>query len=216
MHDVNILDKIPVEPGAIYVMDRGYVDFGRLHRLDRQQAHFLTRAKSNLRFRVVESRRVDKSTGLRCDQTIRLTASKSRAQYPKVLRRIRYRDPETGKTLVFLTNNFELSALTIAALYKSRWQIELFFKWIKQNLRIESFYGISENAVKTQIWTAICAYLLVICAKKSHNLPESPSRILQVLSINLFQKEALPELLMKNIRNENLNDNFNQLMLKGF
>jgi IS4 transposase len=216
VHDVNILDELPIEPGAVYVMDRGYVDFGRLYRIERQQAHFLTRAKSNLQFTVLESRPVDKSTGLRCDQTVRLKGSKSRAQYPKVLRRIRYRDLETGKTLVFLTNNFVLSALTIAALYKSRWQIELFFKWIKQNLCIENFYGISPNAVKTQIWTAICAYLLVICAKKSHAIPESPSRILQVLSINVFQKEPLPELLSNNVRNENQTSNSNQLMLKGF
>jgi hypothetical protein len=216
VHDVNVLDEIIPEPGAIYVMDRGYVDFGRLYRLDQQGAWFVTRAKTNLTFSITKSRPVDKSTGLRCDQTIWLKSIKGRRDYPQTLRRIGYRDPETGKRLVFITNNFNLSALNIAGLYKSRWQIELFFKWIKQNLRIKSFYGTSQNAVKTQIWIAICAYLLVICAKLTHTIPESLSRILQVVSINVFQKDPLPELLTNNLRNKTEPPDFNQLMLNGF
>ena len=161
MHDVNALDHLPLEPGAFYIMDRGYVDFARLFRFQLHSAFFITRAKKNLQFRVVSQRGVHKNTGLRCDQTIVLAGDKSAQAYPDRLRRIKFVDPETGKRLVFLTNNFVLDALIIAKLYKCRWQVELFFKWIKQHLRIKAFYGTSENAVKTQVWIAICVYVLV-------------------------------------------------------
>ena len=194
-HDVHFLDQIIIEPGSIYVMDRAYVDFVRLHRIHCGWAFFVTRAKKNMRFYVVESRPVDRSTGVRCDQTIRLNGPKSKHLYPDKLRRIRFIDPESGATLVFLSNNFKLPPLVIAAIYKSRWYIELFFKWIKQNLRIKAFHGTSENAVKTQIWIAICVYLLVACLKKVHRIDQSLSRILQVISVNVFQKDPLHQLL---------------------
>ena len=161
VHDVNILDDIAFEPGSIYVMDRGYVDFARLHRMHQAGAYFVTRAKSNLAFYVSQSRPIDKTTGLRCDQSIGLKTAKSKRDYPEKLRRIRFIDAETGQSLVFITNHFGLPAITIARIYKSRWHIELFFKWIKQNLRIKAFYGTSVNAVKTQIWVAISIYLMV-------------------------------------------------------
>lgn len=195
VHDVNILDEITFEPGSIYVMDRGYVDFRRLHRIHQAGAFFVTRAKSNMAFYVTQSREVDKSTGLRCDQTIRLKTAKGKKDYPGQLRRIRFVDPETGKSLVFITNHFSLAAIIIAHIYKSRWQIELFFKWIKQNLRIKAFYGTSENAVKTQIWIAISVYLMVACLNKIHGFDESLSRILQVLSVNVFQKDPINQVL---------------------
>jgi hypothetical protein len=154
-HDVNILDQLSYILGAYYIMDRGYVDFTRLYRLHQSQAFFVTRAKRHMRFGTAESRPVDKAAGLRCDQTIRLTGQNTRTGYPESLRRIKYRDPESGRSLVFLTNAFDLSALMIAELYRQRWQVELFFKWIKQHLRIKSFYGYSENAVKTQLWIAV-------------------------------------------------------------
>lgn len=216
VHDVNILDKILPQPGAIYVMDRGYVDFARLYRLHQSRAFFVTRAKSNMAYRVVRSTPVDKSTGVLCDQSIKLKVPKSQREYPGTLRRIRYRDPETGQILVFLTNNLEMTSLMVAAIYKSRWHIELFFKWIKQNLRIKSFYGRTPNAVKVQIWSAICVYLLVNCLKISHDIPENLSRILQVLSINPFQNKPLPELLTNNIRNNEDDSDFNQLIFNGF
>lgn len=215
VHDVNILDDIAFEPGSIYVMDRGYVDFARLHRIHEAGAFFVTRAKSNMAFYVSKSRTVDKSSGLRCDQSIGLKTAKSKRQYPEKLRRIRFIDAETGKSLVFITNHFGLPAITIAAIYKSRWQIELFFKWIKQNLRIKSFYGTTQNAVKTQIWIAICVYLMVACLKKVHGIDESLSRILQVVSVNVFQKEPIHQLLTKfETRNDDLCIR-NQLMLNG-
>jgi hypothetical protein len=195
VHDVHFLDQISFEPGSIYVVDRGYLDFARLYRIDASSAFFVIRAKSNTRFYVLDSRHVDKAAGLRCDQTIRLSTDKGKASYPKPLRRISYVDIESGQKLVFLTNHFDLPALTIAAIYKSRWQIELFFKWIKQNLRIKAFYGTSENAVRTQIWIAICVYLMVACLNKIHGIDESLSRILQILSVNVFNKATLYELL---------------------
>lgn len=191
VHDVNILDQIAFEPGSIYVMDRAYVDFGRLFRIHQAGGFFVTRAKSNMKFYVSKSSPIDRSTGLRCDQVIGLRVAKSKRQYPERLRRVRYIDPQTGKSLTFLTNNFVLAALVIAAIYKRRWSIELFFKWIKQNLRIKAFYGTSENAVKTQIWIAICVYLQVACLKKIHGITEELSRILQVLSVNVFRKTLL-------------------------
>ncbi|MEW5818128.1 MAG: IS4 family transposase, partial [Spirochaetota bacterium] len=182
LHDVNALDLLALEPGAFYVMDRGYVDFERLYAFTLVSAFFVTRAKSNIQYRRRYSRPVDRATGLICDQTIVLTGPKSQKAYPEQLRRVKFRDRETGKTLVFLTNNFALPALTIAQLYRSRWQVELFFKWIKQNLRIKSFYGTSENAVKTQIWTAVSVYVLVAIMKKQLRLQESLYTILQILS----------------------------------
>jgi len=164
--DVNVLDILVIEPGAIYIMDRGYLDFTRLYRLHRAQAFFVTRSKSNTQLRRVYSAAVDRSTGILCDQTVALTGVNSRKDYPEHLRRIRFKDPETGKTLVFLTNNFILPAATICALYKARWQVELFFKWIKQHLRIKKFYGNSENAVKSQIWIAVSVYVFVAIVKK--------------------------------------------------
>jgi transposase len=197
MHDVNVLDLLILEPGAFYVMDRGYIDFARLYVFQQHVAFFVTRAKKNLQCRRIACRRVNKTTGLRCDQTIRLTGKDSRRNYPAPLRRIKYIDPETGKRFVFLTNNFVLSALTIAKLYKSRWQVELFFKWIKQNLRIKTFFGLSENAVRTQIWIAVSVYVLVAIVKKELKLERSMSEILQILSLSLFEKTPLFEALSR-------------------
>jgi len=216
VHDVNVLDELPIEPGSIYVMDRGYVDFARLFRIASACAFFVTRAKSNLRFYVSESRRVDKSTGLICDQTIRLNSAKGKKNYPSVLRRIVYRDPETNKRLVFITNHFQLPALTIALIYKSRWRIELFFKWIKQNLRIRTFFGTSENAVKLQIWTAISTYLLVAILKKELAIPENLNRILQILSVHVFQKEPLDQLFTESYTTNGRDEIPNQLLFNWF
>jgi len=195
VHDVNILDELVFEAGAIYVMDRGYVDFARLHRIEQSSAFFVTRAKSNFQCQRLYSRPVDKSTGLQCDQTVVLTGFHSRKAYPDKLRRIRYRDPVTKKRFVFLTNNFTLSALTIAKLYRARWRVELFFKWIKQHLRIKAFYGTSENAVKTQVWIAIAVYVLVAIVKKRLDLKPSLYTILQILSITLFEKTPILQAL---------------------
>jgi hypothetical protein len=191
LHDVNVLDILVPQPGAFYIMDRGYLDFARLYVLHQSQTYFVTRAKRRMKFQRRYSRMVDKSAGLRCDQTIILTGVNSADDYPEALRRIRYVDPMTGKGLVFLTNDFTLPALTIAALYKSRWQVELFFKWIKQHLRIKAFYGTSENAVKTQVWTAISVYVLVAIMKKRMGLPHSLYTILQILSVTLFEKRPI-------------------------
>ena len=191
MHDVTALDVLPIEPGAYYVMDRGYVDFARLHRFTQQAAFFVTRAKRNLDATRRARRRVDRSHGLRCDQTIVLAGPKSSRLYPDPLRRIAYCDEETGRRFVFLTNNFVLPALTIAQLYKCRWQVELFFKWIKQHLRIKAFYGTTDNAVKTQVWVAISVYVLVAIVKKELPLDRSLNEILQILSITLFEKTPL-------------------------
>ena len=186
--DVKILDVLVLEVGAIYVMDRGYLDFARLYLMHQALAFFVTRAKSNTRLRRIYSAPVDRSTGIICDQTVALTGTTSRKDYPEHLRRIRFKDPETGKTLNFLTNNFALPATTICALYKSRWQVELFFKWIKQHLRIKKFYGTSENAVKSQIWIAVSVYVLVAIVKKRLNLDASLYTLLQIFSLTLFEK----------------------------
>ncbi len=195
VHDVKALDHLPIEPGAYYVMDRGYVDFARLHRFERTKAFFVIRAKKNMDFAVCESRKVDKATGLRCDQTITLSGVKSLKDYPDRLRRVRYTDPDTRKRLVLLTNCFILDAITITQLYKARWQVELFFKWIKQNLRIKTFYGTSPNAVKTQIWIAVCVYVLVAIIAKKQAIARSPSEILQILGIMLFEKVPVNQAL---------------------
>ena len=193
LSDVNVLDVLVLEAGAIYVMDRGYLDFARLYLMHQAQAFFVTRAKSNTRLRRVYSAVVDRSTGIICDQTVVLTGTTSRKGYPEYLRRIRFKDQKTGKTLVFLTNNFTLSAATICALYKARWQVELFFKWIKQHLRIKKFYGNSENAVKSQIWIAVSVYVFVAIIKKRLNLDASLYTLLQILSVTLFEKMPLQQ-----------------------
>ena len=193
-HEVNSLDMIPWEPGAFYVMDRGYLDFARLYALSQTAAFFLIRAKSNMKCRRVYSHPVDRSTGLICDQSVMLTGFYQAKDYPNKIRRVKYYDTETDKTFVFLTNNFSLPPLTIAQLYRCRWQVELFFKWIKQNLRIKSFYGTSENAVKTQIWIAISVYVLVAILKKELRLPASLYTILQALSVSVFERTPLYQL----------------------
>jgi hypothetical protein len=195
--DVSVLDELTLEPGAFYVMDRGYVDFERLYRFVLAGAYFVTRAKTNLQASRLESRPVAPGTGVRSDQLVGLRRLKSFKHYPERLRRIHYRDPETGKVLVFLTNNFDLPALTIAQLYKCRWRVELFFKWIKQNLRIKHFFGTSDNAVKTQVWIAICVYVLVAIVRKELSLELSLSQILQVLSVNVFEQVPLAALVAK-------------------
>ncbi|HPP48080.1 MAG TPA: IS4 family transposase [Accumulibacter sp.] len=193
LHDVHALDLLTPEAGAIYVMDRGYVDFARLHRLHLAGAFFVTRAKSNLKAHRVYSAPTDRDTGILCDQTIALEGFYSKQDYPTYLRRVRFKDPETGKTLVFLTNQMSLPAATICALYKSRWQVELFFKWIKQHLRIKQFFGTSENAVKTQIWIAVSVYVLVAIIRKKLNIDASLYTLLQVLSLTLFEKMPLQQ-----------------------
>jgi hypothetical protein len=213
LNEINVLDMIPLEAGAFYIMDRGYLDFSRLHTVTRTSAFFVIRAKSNLKCRRIYSHSVDKSTGVVCDQSILLTVPKSAGDYPDKLRRVRYYDAETDKPLVFLTNNFLLPAVTVAQLYKQRWQVELFFKWIKQNLRIKSFYGTSENAVKTQIWIAVSVYLIVAIIKKRLNLQESLYTILQVLSISLFERTSMFQLLTFYDYTNNRDKNDNQLNL---
>jgi len=195
VHDVRILDAVLPEPGAIYLVDRGYIDYARLHRLTAAHAVFVTRAKKNLLFRRLRSRPVDKATGLLCDQTIALTGVRPCREYPDHLRRIRYRDPESGKRLVFLTNDFTLPALTITQLYRCRWQVEVFFKWIKQHLRIKAFYGTSPNAVQTQIWIAISVYVLVAILRKRLRIERDLYTLLQILSVYAFEKVPLPQLL---------------------
>ena len=193
LHDVNVLDVLVPEARAFYVMDRAYVDFERLHGMHQAGAFFVTRAKSNMNARRVYSARTDRSTGIICDQTIALNGYYSRRDYPAHLRRIRFKDPGSGKTLVFLTNNFVLPAATICALYKARWQVELFFKWIKQHLRIKKFYGTSDNAVKSQIWIAVSVYVLVAIIRKRLNLDASLYTLLQILSLTLFEKMPLQQ-----------------------
>ena len=188
LHDVNVLDDLVPEAGAFYVMDRGYLDFERLYRWTLAGAFFLTRARKNFRFERITSQPVDKTTGVQCDQTIRLVWFYSSRGYPTDLRRIRYRDPQTGRRLVFLTNNFAQPATVMTELYRCRWQVELFFKWIKQHLRIKAFYGTSENAVKTQVWTAVCSYLLVAIARHRLTLDLNLYTMLQILSVSLFEK----------------------------
>jgi len=216
VHDVKALDHLPIEPGAFYVMDRGYLDFARLHRFEQAKASFVIRSKKNMDFSVRESRKIDKATGLRCDQTITLRGVKSSKAYPDRLRRIRYTDPDTGKRLVLLTNCFTLDALTITRLYKARWQVELFFKWIKQNLRIKAFFGTSANAVKTQIWIAVCVYTLVTLLAKEQAVDRNPSEILQILGIMLFEKTPLKQALTDIPTNACEGDDRNQLPLFNF
>ena len=197
MHDVNILDRLVPEPGAIYVMDRGYVDFERLGRFHEAGSYFVIRAKKNLKAQRRYSRKVDKTTGLVCDQTVTLTGFYSQQGFPAPLRRVRFTDPETGKRLVFLTNNFALPALTITELYRQRWQIELFFKWIKQHLRIKVFFGESENAVKSQIWIAVSVYVLVAIIRKRLGLTASLYEILQILSLTMFERMPINSMLSR-------------------
>src|SRR5580692_10535106 len=197
LHDVHALDMLLPEPGAIYVMDRGYVDFARLHMLHQAGAFFVTRAKSNLDAHRIYSAPADRHSGLICDQTIALDGYTARRDYPAHLRRIRFKDPETGKTLVFLTNQTTLPALTICALYKSRWRVELFFKWIKQHLRIKRFYGTSENAVKTQIWIAVSVYVLVAIVRKRLKLDASPYTLMQVFSVAVFEKVSIESVIFQ-------------------
>ena len=213
MHDVNVLDLLLPEAGAFYVMDRGYVDFSRLFALHQGSAFFVIRAKSNLRCRRLYSRPVDKSLGLRCDQTVRLSGFYAARDYPEKLRRVKYHDLKTGKTFIFLTNNFALPAMTIADLYRCRWQVELFFKWIKQHLRIKSFYGTTDNAVKTQIWIAVSVYVQVAIIKKRLNLDASLYTILQILSVTIFENIPLDQLLMDNKFTQDNAGSPNQLIL---
>jgi hypothetical protein len=194
-HDVNILDVLIPEPGSYYIMDRGYLDYERLYRLNRNKAFFIIRAKKNLQFRRLYSKTVDKTTGLRCDQIVKLTGYKSSLFYPDSLRRVKYYDRENDRYLVFLSNNFDIAALTIADLYRHRWKIELFFKWIKQHLKIKSFFGTSPNAVKTQVWIAISVYLMVAIIKKTLKIDLSLYTILQILSVSLFENISVYELL---------------------
>jgi hypothetical protein len=195
VHDINVLDHLTIEPGAYYIVDRGYLDYSRLHKIQSSQAFFITRTKANTRLRRVYSHPVDIESGILCDQTVSLIGFYSTQDYPEKLRRIKFFDKEIRKHFTFLTNNFILPAATIAKLYKCRWQIELFFKWIKQHLRIKSFYGTSENAVKTQIWIAISIYVLVAILKKRLSIKESLYTILQVLSVTLFEKSPILEVL---------------------
>jgi hypothetical protein len=212
LHEVNVLDLLLPEPGAFYVMDRGYLDFERLYRLDQAGSFFVTRAKSNFRFKRLYSRPVDRSTGLLCDQEIELVVFYSQQDYPARLRRIRYRDGE-GRRLVFLTNHMTLPPLTVCELYRSRWQVELFFKWIKQHLRINRFFGTSENAVKTQVWIAVTVYVLVAIVRKRLNLELSLHEMLQILSVTPFEKVPLFQLLTDSAIAENLNADPKQLIL---
>jgi hypothetical protein len=216
VHDVNILDEIMPEPGAFYVMDRGYIDFQRLFVFTLSAAFFVVRTKSNVLLQRRYSHAVDKSTGIRSDQTVILTSFESASVYPDALRRVSYFDAETNKRLKFLTNNFALPALTIAQIYKCRWQVELFFKWIKQHLRIKAFYGTSENAVKTQIWIAVSVYVLVAIVRKRLELGASLYQILQILSVSLFEKTPILCALQAIHQNEDFTQNANQLILFDF
>ena len=213
LHDVNILDLLVPEPGAFYVMDRGYVDFKRLFLLHRLGAFFVVRAKSNIKFRRRYSAAADRSTGVRCDQTIVLTGLNSRKRYPQPLRRVGYYDAQSDRRLDFLTNHFAVPAATVADLYRHRWQVELFFKWIKQHLRIKSFFGTSENAVKTQLWNAVSVYVLVAIVKKRLNVSTELYTILQILSLTLFEKIPLIHLLTKTEYIPNNQHSLNQLNL---
>ena len=213
VHDVNFMDALAYEPGAFYVFDRGYVDFSRLKRIDTEKAFFVIRAKRSLRFTRIESLQVDKTTGIMVDQKIKLDVYYSLRDYPDYLRRIKYCDQEHDQTYVYLTNNFVLSAFTIAQLYRARWEIELFFKWIKQHLHIKSFFGTSSNAVKTQIWIAVSVYVLVAIMRKKLNVDLSLYTILQILSISLFEKVPMYQLLTENQPHLLSSSNYNQLNL---
>ncbi len=212
-HDSWVLDELIPEAGAFYVMDRGYIDFARLHRLTRAAAFFVVRARANFQFKRLYSHPVDKSTGLICDQIVVPTGVRSAQSYPEKLRRIAYRDAETGKAFVFLTNNLALPPLTIAKLYKCRWQVELFFKWIKQHLRIKRFFGNSENAVKTQVWIAISVYVLIAIIKKRLDIDASLYTILQILSVSVFEKTPLLQMLRQADPTTNNHPKHNQLNL---
>jgi len=216
VHDVNVLDQLVPEAGAFYVMDRGYIDFERLFVLNLSAAFFVVRTKSNVLLQRRYSHPVDSSTSVRSDQTVILSSFESASVYPDALRRVSYFDAETGKRLKFLTNNFTLPALTIAQIYKQRWQVELFFKWIKQHLRIKAFYGTSENAVKTQIWIAVSVYILVAIVRKRLELEASLYQILQILSLTLFEKTPILCALQAIDEGANLTENVNQLILFDF
>lgn len=216
VHDVNILDILEPEADSIYIMDRGYVDFRRLYALHQASAFFVTRAKTNFRYKRKGARSVNKTTGLIYDQDVTLTGVYSRQDYPVRMRRIVYRDLDTNKKYCFLTNNFVLPALTIAHLYKTRWQVELFFKWIKQHLRIKAFYGTSENAVKTQLWIAVCTYVLIAIMKKHLGLEHSLYTLLQILSISLFEKTPILQVFSQYDYNEIRDDDGKQLELFNF
>jgi hypothetical protein len=216
LHDVHALDLLAVEPGAIYVMDRGYLDFKRLYALHQASAFFVTRAKSNMDARRIYSANTDRDTGIICDQTIALNGYKTSRDYPAHLRRIRFKDVESGKTLIFLRNNFALPAATICALYKSRWQVELFFKWIKQHLRIKKFFGTSENAVKSQIWIAVSVYVLVAIVKKRLNLDASLYTLLQIFSLTLFEKMPIQQAFAGSSYTSEPGGDSNQLNLLAF
>ncbi|MEX2469312.1 MAG: IS4 family transposase [Pseudohongiellaceae bacterium] len=216
LHDVKVLDILPVEAGAFYVMDRGYLDFARLYQMHQAGAFFVTRAKRGMDARRVYSTKTDRSTGVICDQRIMMNGFYTSKHYPEHLRRIRFKDPETGKTLVFLTNNTTLPALTIAALYKSRWQVELFFKWIKQHLRIKKFLGTSENAVKTQIWCAVAIYVLIAIIKKELQLEASLYTLLQILSVSVFEKIPIKKVFLDASNGFELDADGNQLNLFNF
>ena len=213
MHDVHALDRIDIEAGAYYVMDRAYIDFERLYRFTLGSAFFVTRSKSNILLERHTSHPVDKSSGVSANQTVVLASFESASNYPEKLRRISYRDPETGKRLKFLTNNFTLPALAIAQIYKQRWQVELFFKWIKQHLRIKAFYGTSENAVKTQIWIAVSVYVLVAIVRKRLRLDSSLHQILQILSVIPFEKTPVLQALQTYNTQPDLDEISNQLIL---
>jgi len=208
-HDVNTLDEIDVVPAAIYVMDKAYLDFKRLNDLSKSKAFFVIRAKDNLKFKAVLSRKVDKSTGLRCDQSIKLLVPKSKKQYPEKIRRIKYYDQEKDLMLVFLTNNFDVDAMDIATIYKNRWQIEVFFRWIKQNLQIKTLWGHSENAVKIHLWTAICTYLIVAYLKHQIRSSYSVYEMMQILGISAFSKMPINELFTKKQINQNFKEQLN-------
>jgi hypothetical protein len=216
LHDVNVLDILPIEAGAFYVMDRGYVDFTRLYAMHQAGAFFVTRAKQGMDARRVYSSPTQRSTGVICDQRVMLNGFYSAKAYPEYLRRVRFKDPESGKTLVFLTNNTVLPALTIAALYKGRWQVELFFKWIKQHLRIKRFLGTSENAVKTQIWCAVATYVLIAIVKKELQLNASLYTCLQILSVSIFEKTELSCALQPDRSQREVDNPANQLILFDF
>jgi hypothetical protein len=216
MSDVKVLDILPIEAGAFYVMDRGYLDFARLFKMHQAGAFFVTRAKRGMNARRVYSSKTDRTTGVICDQAIRLKGFYVSKDYPEQLRRIRYKDPETGKTFVFLTNNTTLPPLTIAALYKSRWQVELFFKWIKQHLRIKRFLGTSENAVKAQIWCAVSTYVLIAIVKKELHLNASLYTLLQILSVSVFEKTHISCALQPDVSRSNVQQPSNQLILFDF
>lgn len=213
LHDVCVLDSLILEAGAFYILDRGYLDSSRLYRVNQAGSFFVIRSRKNTQFRVIQSHPVQKSSGINCDQTIRLSGVDSHQNYPAPLRRIKYRDRENAKTYVYLTNHFHLPSTTIARLYRARWRVELFFRWIKQHLRIKAFFGTSENAVKTQVWIAVSVYLLVAILKKKKAIDSDLYRILQILSVHLFEKVDIQQLLTENESSENEALSGNQLKL---